>query len=62
MSRRVTFTSAEINAVARAAKAGVRLAMLARPDGTKVIVPASEIDLPEGANDLDMRLEAFAGL
>lgn len=62
MSRRVTFTQAEINAVARAAKAGVRLAMLARPDGTKIIVPAEDADLPIGANDLDNRLEAFAAL
>ncbi|WP_375381731.1 hypothetical protein [uncultured Sphingomonas sp.] len=59
MSRRVTFTQAEINAVALAAKAGVRLAMIARPDGTKVIVPAIDADLPIGSNDLDSRLDAY---
>lgn len=60
MTRRVAFTKAEIDAVAHQARGGVRLAMLLRPDGTKVIVPAADADLPIGANDLDARLDAFA--
>lgn len=60
MARCVTFTQSEINAVARAAKNGVRIAMVMRPDGTKVIMPAADVDLPISANDLDSRLDAFA--
>ena len=59
MGRRATFTQAEINAVAKAAKTGVRLALISRPDGTKVIVPAGEADLPPVSNDLDSRLDAY---
>lgn len=62
MTKRVTFTQAEINAVAAAAKSGVRLAMLARPDGTKVIVPAADADLPALPSDLDARLDAFGAM
>lgn len=60
MTRRVAFTQAEISAVARAAKGGVRLEMIVRPDGTKMIVPAADADLPIASNDLDSRLDAFA--
>ena len=59
MTRQRSFTQAEVNAIAKAARGGVRLAMLLRPDGTKVIVPAAEAELPAGVNDLDDRLAAF---
>lgn len=59
MTARSTFKAAEIKAVAQWAKAGVRLAMVVKPDGTKIIMPAAEVDLPAAPNDLDERLDAF---
>lgn len=61
MTARSTFKQAEINAVAQWAKAGVRLAMVVKPDGTRIIMAAADLDAPTGANDLDERLDAFGG-
>lgn len=58
-TKKQSFTKAEIAAVADYARAGIRLALMVRPDGTRVIVPASD-DLAATTSDLDDRLAAFA--
>jgi len=63
MTARSTFMQAEINAVAQWAKAGVRLAMVAKPDGTKIIMAASDVEsMPAQSNDLEARLDAFGAM
>jgi hypothetical protein len=62
MTARSTFKQAEINAVAQWAKAGVRLAMVARPDGTKIIMAATDVDTQVGSTDFDSRIDSFGGL
>lgn len=62
MTVRSTFKKAEIDAVAAWAKAGVRLAMVARADGTKIIMAAANVDAPMATNDLDERIERFGSL
>lgn len=62
MTARSTFKQAEINAVAQWAKAGVRLAMVARPDGTKIIMAATDVDSQVGSDDFNARLDSFGGL
>lgn len=62
MTARSAFKQAEINAVAQWAKAGVRLAMVVKPDGTKIIMAASDSEAPTASNDLDARLDAYGGM
>lgn len=62
MTTRSTFKKAEIDAIAAWAKAGVRLAMVARADGTKIIMASADVGESAEANDLDARLDAFGAL
>lgn len=59
MTARSTFKKAEIDAVAAWAMKGVRLAMVERADGTRIIMAAADLDAPAASNDLDARLDAF---
>ena len=59
-ARQPAFSKAEIEAVASQARAGIRLALVIRPDGTKLVMPARDDDLPPITVDLDARLAAFA--
>jgi hypothetical protein len=62
MSRRAAFNQSDVTRAFKGAlAAGVKVAVLIRPDGTMEIVPAAG-DRPMIAdNDLDARLDAFGG-
>lgn len=62
MSARSTFKKAEIDAVATWAAKGVRLAMVDKPDGTRIIMAAAEVDALLPSSDLDARLDAFGSI
>ncbi|MBI0530393.1 MAG: hypothetical protein GY736_16195 [Sphingomonas sp.] len=59
-ARQPAFSKAEIDAIASQVRAGVRLALVLRPDGTKLVMPARDDDLSPTPVDLDARLAAFA--
>lgn len=62
MTARSTFKKAEIDAVAAWALKGVRLAMVDKPDGTRIIMAAADLDTLVPSNDLDARLDAFGSM
>jgi hypothetical protein len=55
---RSTFKPAEIAAVAAWAQKGVRIELVARPDGTRIVRAAADVDVP-ASSDIDARLDAF---
>lgn len=63
MSRRAAFSQSDITRALKGAEAaGVKAAVLIRPDGTMMILPTGDQPLPAPNNDLDARLDAFAAL
>lgn len=62
MTARSTFKKAEIDAVAAWAMKGVRLAMVEKADGTRIIMAAADLDAPVASNDLDSRFDAFGSM
>lgn len=62
MTARSTFKKAEIDAVAHWAMKGVRLAMVEKADGTRIIMAAADVNAPPASNDLDARLDAFGSM
>ena len=62
MTARSTFKKAEIDAAAAWAMKGVRLAMVEKADGTRIIMAAADVDTPAPSNDLDARLDAFGAM
>ncbi len=58
MSERRAFTKADFDAVAAWAAKGVRLALVAKPDGTRVVMAAADVPAAE-SDDFDARLDAF---
>jgi hypothetical protein len=61
MSRRAAFNQSDVTRAFKGAQAaGVKVAVLIRPDGTMEIVPTERAPIAD--NDLDARLDAFGGL